>query len=332
MRRSCDAQPRSYRSVVSRRWNPRHPLGPSPVILVTGASTGIGLALAQQLRSHPTARVVLTAREPSLTRLVDRGVAEGERLRLRALDVASTEQRREVVAEIRRDWGGVDALVNNAAVTYRAVSEHLRADEALDQLTTNFLGPMDLTRLVLPEMREKRRGRIINVSSVSGMMAMPTMGAYSASKFAFEGASESLWYEMKPWNIRVTLVQPGFIHSNAFLNVRLSLAAIRAREDENDPYYAVYAGMEPFIERLMALAFATPDSVARKILSTLHRRRPPLRVSASIDARFFYLLRRLLPRRAYHSILYHSLPGVQHWGPESRRGETRETSDELPNP
>jgi hypothetical protein len=89
--------------------------------------------------------------------------------------------------------------------------------------------------------------------------------------------------------------------------------------------------MTPFIERLMRLAFATPDSVARRILSTLNRNRPPLRVSASIDARFFYMLRRLLPRRLYHFILYHALPGVHAWGPGERLEEIRDTSDEVAN-
>lgn len=290
-------------------------LPPDPVVLVTGCSTGIGLALARRLVGWRDARVLLTARESSLPRLTAAGFEEGPRLRLRRLDVVDAAQRAQIVAEAEADWGGVDVLINNAGITYRAVTEHLEPDEAFDQLQTNFLAPMDLARLVLPSMRGKRGGRIINVSSVSGMMAMPTMGAYSASKFALEGASESLWYELRPWGIYVTLVQPGFIHSNAFRSVRYTAAAARSESDGDDAYSAVYRSMGPFVERLMSMALASPDTVARRVLATLERRRPPLRVSATIDARAFYLLRRLLPRRAYHALLLHALPKVDSWGP-----------------
>jgi hypothetical protein len=144
------------------------------------------------------------------------------------------------------------------------------------------------------------------------MMAMPTMGAYSASKFALEGASESMWYEMRPWNVHVTLVQPGLIRSDSFRNTRLSAGARRAESDPSDPYAPIYGGMGPFIGWLMSHAVATPDDVARRILATLERRHPPLRVSATLDARFFYLMRRLLPRRVYHAVLYAGLPHVRH--------------------
>ena len=98
-------------------------------------------------------------------------------------------------------------------------------------MDVNFRSPMELTRLVLPGMRAKRAGRIITVSSVGGMMAMPTMAAYSASKFALEGAHEALWYEVRPWGIRVSLVQPGFVHSDGFQKVRYTTQerSLRAR-------------------------------------------------------------------------------------------------------
>src|SRR6185312_12581338 len=119
------------------------------------------------------------------------------------------------------------------------------------QLTVNYSAAIALTRLVLPHMRKQRFGRIINVSSVSGMMAMPTMGSYSASKFALEGASEAIWYELRPWNVKVTLLQPGFIHSEGFKNVYLSRLAKDAKENPADPYHKYYRHMEPFISAMM---------------------------------------------------------------------------------
>jgi NAD(P)-dependent dehydrogenase (short-subunit alcohol dehydrogenase family) len=290
-----------------------------PVVLVTGCSSGIGLALARRLVAWPAARVVLTARAASLDVLREEGLVESDRVLALPLDVVDLDQREAVVAAVAERFGGVDVLINNAGVAYRSVAEHLMPHDAFEQLATNFLGPMDLARLVLPHMRRRRCGRIINVSSVSGMMAMPTMGAYSASKFALEGASESMWYEMRPWNVHVTLVQPGFIRSESFRNTRLSVGARRAEGDPSEPYAPVYLGMGPFIEWLMNHAVATPDVVARRILATLRRRHPPLRVSATIDARFFYLMRRLMPRRLYHGVLYALLPHVREQPPEPRR-------------
>ena len=290
-------------------------LSDSPVVLVTGCASGIGLALAKRLAGWRDARVVLTARATSLGRIEAAGVEPGDRLWVRGLDVTSNSDRKRVVSEIDEKLGGVDVLINNAGLTFRSTHEHLHTDEILEQLAVNFIGPMDLARLVLPGMRRKRAGHIVNVSSVGGMMAMPTMGVYSASKFALEGASEALWYEMRPWGVNVTLVQPGFIHSESFRNVRLSRDAEALRGVGADGYHAVYESMTPFIEGLMSRALATPDTVAKRILKTIERRNPPLRVSATIDARVFYMVRRLLPRRLYHWILYRCLPHVRSWGP-----------------
>lgn len=288
-----------------------------PVVLLTGATTGIGLALARQLIAWPAGHVILSARASSLQRFEKLGIGESDRVWLRPLDITVEAEREKVVDEIQSTLGGVDILINNAGVAYRAVTEQIDEDETLAQLSINFLGPMELTRLVLPSMRAKRSGHVINVSSVSGMMAMPTMGAYSGSKFALEGATESLWYEMKPWGVSVTLVQPGFIKSNSFRNVVMSRRAQVALQNPNDPYNAVYQSMGPFIERLMRYARATPDVIARRALATLRKKQPRLRVFATVDARFFYILRRILPRKLFHALLYRGLPGVRGWGPQA---------------
>jgi NAD(P)-dependent dehydrogenase (short-subunit alcohol dehydrogenase family) len=282
-------------------------------VLVTGASTGLGLALAQRLL--PTDyRLILTSRAGSMPRFADGGIAEGERIHLRALDVTDATQRHAVIEEADDRWGGVDVLVNNAGVMFRAVLEHVSDDDRVAQMDVNYLAPMDLIRLVLPRMRAKRAGRIINVSSVGGMMAMPTMAAYSASKFALEGATESLYYEVRPWNIRVSLVQPGFIHSEAYTNVRFTAESSHARDDVHAAYHAHYEHMSPFIARLMRWSRATPEKVANTIVRTMRRKRPPLRVPATFDAHLFAWMRRMMPRQLYHWMLYRALPRVGAWG------------------
>ncbi len=284
------------------------------MVLVTGASTGLGLALSRAL-IETDYRLILTARAASMARFSEAGIAPSARLWLRELDVVDPAQRAAVVAEAEARWGGIDVLINNAGVSYRAVVEHVTEAERMEQMAINFRAPMALARMVLPSMRQKRRGRIINISSVGGMMAMPTMAVYSASKFALEGASEALWYEVRPWNIAVSLVEPGFIRSSSFQRVRLTEQSRHAVEHADDPYHAHYATMEPFVARLMQRSLTTPEHIAARIVRLIASRAPPLRVPATADALLFDMLRRLLPRRLYHWILYRNLPKIHQWGP-----------------
>lgn len=285
------------------------------VILLTGASTGLGLAIAKTLiKECPSSHLVLTSRQSSLHRFESENIIEGERVWLRPLDITVRVQRLSLLEEIQEKLGGVDILINNAGFAYRAVMEHVTDGNRLLQMEVNFRAPMELVRLVLPGMRKKRAGKIINISSVGGMMAMPTMGIYSASKFALEGASESLWYEVRPWNIFVTLVQPGFIRSSSFEKTQYTDLSEKALEAEADPYHEHYAGMGPFIAKLMGRSLASPEKVAQKILKVIKAKSPPLRVQATADAVLFVWMRRLLPRRIYHRLLYASLPGVRRWG------------------
>lgn len=293
------------------------PLGSLPVILVTGCSSGIGLALAKKLASLPF-RLIVTARENSLSLISQAGLEESSQLMIRPLDVINRSERVSLVREVARRWDGIDVLVNNAGIAFRSVIEHMEEADERSQLETNYFGPMELIKLVTPRMRARRSGKIINVSSVGGMMAMPTMGSYSASKFALEGASEALWYELKPWNISVSLIQPGFVHSNSFRHVRLTRKARETIQDKKE-FSEYYHYMESFIERLMCTSMATPESIARLIVRTIEDPSPPLRVPATLDATLFSLLRRFLPRPFYHWLLYRNLPGISEWGPISQR-------------
>jgi short-subunit dehydrogenase len=281
-------------------------------ILITGATTGIGIATARRLLRETQHRLILTGRGESLHRL--REFSGNARVCILPLDVVSAAQRAQVVLAAATHFGGIDVLINNAGITYRSVVEHVTDEERLAQLEVNYLAPMALTRLVLPGMRAQRYGKIINISSVGGMTAMPTMAVYSASKFALEGASESLWYEVKPWGIFVTLVRPGFVHSDGFQKVRLTSAGASALANASDPYHRHYTNMAAFIAALMHLTFYEPNDIAETICEVVAQQNPPLRVAATLDARMFDLLRRVLPSRIYHRLLYAGLPRVWEWG------------------
>lgn len=282
-----------------------------PTILVTGCTSGVGLAMAQLLYSKPQYRVCITGRGHSL-RFLQQRFQQNDRFLIRALDVTRGSDREQLIKELTGLWGGVDILVNNAGISYRSVVEHMsELDEDL-QMNTNYRGPMALTRLVLPGMRDKGRGKIINVSSVSGMLAMPTMASYSASKHALEGASEALWYEARPFGINVSLIQPGFIRSDSFERVHMSAEA-QISEASEDAYSKYYQKMRPFISRFMNRSLATPESVAQVILNTIQKQDPNLWVSATWDATLFYHLRRMVPRSLLLPILFRALPSTQTW-------------------
>lgn len=285
----------------------------SQVVFLTGASTGLGLAVARLLLGSPH-RLVLTARAASLPRFEAEDIRGSDRVLLLPLDVEREAERHDAVAFALERFGRIDVLINNAGITYRTVLEHA-SREAVDEIfTVNFGAVLDLMRLVLPGMRERRQGRIVNISSVGGMVAMPTLSLYSASKFALEGATEALWYEVRPFGIHVTLVQPGFVHSDSFRHTRYTASSRQALRDPADPYHAHYTRMDALIARLMGLSPTTTARVARTIVRVIGMRRPPLRVAATLDAHVFALLRRFLPRGFYHRFLYDRLPGVGDWG------------------
>lgn len=282
------------------------------VVLITGCGSGLGLALGRYLADLNKYRLVLTARQHSLEQLKKK-FEESDDIMLQTLDVNLPHQVRLVVSAVIEKWNRIDVLINNAGICYRGVIEHMDNESELEQLQTNYLGPMNLIRAVLPVMREQSRGRIMNISSVSGMVSMPTMGSYSASKHALEGATESLWYEAKPYGINVTLIQPGFINSDSFRHVVMSKKADLSKH-LNGPHSEYYNSMTPLIERLMKLSTSSPLDVAKKIEKCMEDANPPLRLRVTLDSQVFYFLRRWLPASLFHHIMFFLLPGSLRWG------------------
>lgn len=292
---------------MKRSFKPR-----KEIVLITGCSSGLGHALAERLIESKNYKVVVTAREGSFARLKTM-FSESEDVMLCRLDVTRDDQISEIVNEVCLHWGGIDVLVNNAGICYRSVIEHMDIVAEMTQLKTNYLGPMSLVRSILPIMREQGGGKIINVSSVSGMVSMPTMASYSASKHALEGASEAMWYECRPYGIKVTLVEPGFINSDSFKHVVYSKKA-ELSVNLNGPHSEYYESMTPFIESLMRRTFATPQGIAKKIEKLIETESPPLRVRVTWDAKIFALIKKLLPSSLFHHIMFLFIPGTKHWG------------------
>ncbi|MFZ3229686.1 MAG: SDR family NAD(P)-dependent oxidoreductase [Pseudobdellovibrio sp.] len=278
-----------------------------PVILVTGCSSGIGLALASLLYNRTEYRVLVTARIKSLGVLKQK-FAETDRFKIMPMDVGIL-------------WGGIDIIVNNAGICYRSVLEEMSYGDELTQLETNYHGPISLIKHNLPYMRKVGRGKIINISSVSGLLAMPTMASYSASKFALEGASEALWYEMKPFGINVSVIQPGFVRSNSFERTKFSVRSEISTQFDK-PYTDLYKNMIPFVARAMSWGIATPESIARLVLDVIRTQDPPLWIATAVDSEFFYYLKRFMPRRLLQPFLYSLLPNAATWSARHSKKRT----------
>lgn len=282
------------------------------VVIVTGCSSGIGLELVSLLHSEGGYRVVACVREAWLEPM-RKQFPENANFVWHELDLTKSFHVPALIHDISARWGRIDVLVNNAAVCFRAVVEHMDPESEELQLKTNYLGPMELTRAVLPIMREQRSGHIINVSSVSGMVAMPTMGSYSASKHALDAATEALWYEARPLGISINLVQLGFVNSNSFRRVQLSKKAAISLA-VGGPHSEYYQSMTPMIEQLMAVSLLSSSAIAKRILNLIHRPASRLLVAMTPDAVVFSILKKLIPSFIFHRLLYWLLPGSVKWG------------------
>ena len=249
-----------------------------PVTLVTGTSTGIGFATALHLARHRH-RVVATMRNLAKAGPLEEA-ARAERLPLtvRELDVTREDSIDAAVAETREREGAVDVLVNNAGIGGATPLELTPEAEHRAMFEANYWGPIRLIRAVLPAMRERRTGCIVNVTSIAGRMATPNQIAYSASKHALAAASEALAHEVAAFGIRVAIIEPGVIQTAIFEN-----SAGATRYDKTSPYRQIMRRNG----KLFAAGFRNPGqaaTVAAAILDAITTDRPRLRYPVGVDA------------------------------------------------
>ena len=183
----------------------------NPVWLITGCSTGFGRELARLVLSRGW-RAVVTARDPSTIRNIVAG--HDDRALALPLDVTRRAQVEDVVAQASRRFGRIDALVNNAGYGYLAAIEEGEDEAVRAMFETNVFGLIDMTKAVLPVMRQRRSGLIVNISSIGGLTSFAATGYYHGTKYAVEGISESLAIELRPLGIDVMIVEPGPFRTN----------------------------------------------------------------------------------------------------------------------
>lgn len=248
------------------------------VIIITGASSGFGKATAE----------ILSAKGHIVYGLCRREMLDSD-IHYRKCDVRNREQIATVVAEIVKELGRVDVLINNAGMGIGGALE-LATEEEIDlQMGTNFMGCVNMCQAVLPYMRKARRGKIINLSSIGGVMGLPYQGFYSASKFAIEGFSEALAAEVTGFGIRVCMVEPGDF-ATGFTGSRKNSQATM-----NDPDYG------PIFKRSLAIiekeenGGLQPEVLARRIVKLVEQKKPPLRnVVANLEQWLSTVIKRVL--------------------------------------
>jgi NAD(P)-dependent dehydrogenase (short-subunit alcohol dehydrogenase family) len=272
------------------------------VALVTGTSSGFGLLASVELLREGF-RVFATMRDtgksgPLLAAARAAGVSAA--LEVLPLDVTQPSSIAAAVDEVGARAGRIDVLVNNAGVGMIGFFEDTSLDELRAVMETNFFGLVAVTQAVVPGMRGRRKGRIINVSSVNGRLAPPGSSAYAASKFALEGMSEALRLELLEHGVYVILVEPGMFRTEITGGNRR--VAARAA-DEASPYRAYNRAIVKVTEELLARARSDPMQVARLIVRAATVPNPRLRWLVGRDASLGVALRALLPTGTYEATL-----------------------------
>ncbi len=270
------------------------------IILITGCSSGFGLLMTARFASKGH-KVIATMRDlqkkqPLLNEVTKRNGA----VDLYALDVTDKDSIHKAVYEIAAKYGYVDILVNNAGYGLGGFFEDLTDNEIRQQMETNFFGVQNVTRAIIPLMRQRKQGKIINISSVAGFSTSPAFGAYNASKWALEAFSESLRYELKLFGIDVVLIEPGTYKTKIF-----NENACYAKNFDNpeSPYYTYSQQLKKITMEHVANCHKNAEDVAGLAEKLIEAKKTPFRNVPDIESKILSILRKFLPFKIYSWII-----------------------------
>ena len=266
------------------------------IALITGGTDGLGRAAAVMLAERGY-RVFAGGRNAERIAALQQ-LANERQLPLTAieLDVCNDASVDRAVTEIEKSAGSVDVLVNNAGIAIAAVMEEITLADLRKQYETNFFGLVRMAQRVLPGMRRKLSGRIINMSSIAGKLTSPLFGPYSSSKHAVEAISDAMRLEVYPFGIQVVLIEPGYIHTSMSRNAG-ELSSAYAKGAEQSPYKAVYQGFLNAWGKTTKSSHYTPEDCARVVVRAIEDEPPRARYAVTREARLGILARRFLPDR-----------------------------------
>ena len=242
---------------------------------ITGAGRGMGVDIAKATLAAGH-NVVATGRNPDA---VGEALGPADDLLAVKLDVTSPEDAEAAVEAAVGRFGGIDVLVNNAANFYAGYFEELTPEQMERQLTTTLIGPMNVTRAVLPVMREQRSGHVVTISSTAGFAGFEYGTAYAASKFGVDGWMASLGPEVEPFGIRTTVVNPGFFRTELLTKESTNYA-----EASIDDYAERNLAQREFWESQNGRQSGDPAKLAQALLTIVEQEQPPRRFIAGADA------------------------------------------------
>ena len=268
------------------------------VAIVTGSASGIGYETSLMLARHGFITYA-TMRDLKKSSTL-KSIADKENIPLRCiqLDVTNDMSVKQSIEIIENESNQIDVLVNNAGYGLNGAFEDLLIDEIKLQFDTNFFGLIRATQAVLPIMRKQRSGIIVNISSGLGRFGIATSSAYVSSKFAIEGLTESISYELEPFGIRTVLVEPGIIKTN-FIK-----AAVLAQKstDPNSPYIQFMNNMEEGMKKLIQSG-EKPENVAKVVLDAINDTNPKLRYLAGKDVEQIMEIKNKVSDEDFHNLI-----------------------------
>ena len=250
------------------------------VALVTGSSSGIGFETSVLLARNGFHTYSTVRNLEKSQALINIAKKDGLPLQVIELDVSSDKSVRDGVNSVLDENKRIDVIVNNAGYALVGAFEDLSMDEIKSQFETNFFGAIRVIQAVLPTMREHRNGRIVNLSSMGGRIAIPLDSSYLGTKFALEGLSETLQYEVEPFGIKIILIEPGALKSNFFNNLKIASKAQRPDSPYTQMMQKLNAGFSFILENA-----PQPEEVAKVILKAVTSEHPVLRYAVGDDAR-----------------------------------------------
>ena len=262
-------------------------------VLVTGCSSGIGLATCHVLSrnnfmTYGTVRNLSKAKK--IEDLIDR---EGLPLKILHLDVNNDQSIKLAVKRVLSETGRLDVLINNAGYGMFGPIEEITTQEVKKQFETNFFGTIRVIKTIVPIMRKQGNGIIVNISSMVGRFGVPLNFAYVSSKFAVEGLSESIAFELEEFGIRVIVIEPGVVKSDFFQNVRVK------GMDPNSPYHKLMKMRVSFLDKAMKNSMTSSYDVASIILDALNSKDPKFRYVVGNDATNSIRMRNSLSDRKF---------------------------------
>ncbi|MEU4708175.1 SDR family oxidoreductase [Nocardia salmonicida] len=248
----------------------------SKVIVITGAGRGLGADIARQALAAGH-HVVATGRRPHEVEKTLGGPHEN--LLTVELDITNPQHARTATHAAVERFGRIDVLINNAGNFFAGYFEEVSAEHMRQQIETNLFGPMNVTRAVLPVLREQRAGHIITISSVAGVIGQEFCAAYAASKFGVEGWMESLRFDLASYNIHTTIVEPGFFRTELLVD-----ASTTWPEPTIDDYADRTTAMIETWKTYNGVQTGDPVKLAQALLDLAGQPEPPLRFVAGADA------------------------------------------------